>query len=233
MFLGVLIARLPASWVLATASHDLRCDSVEGSLWSGYCGDAMVRGMPLGDLTWQLHPSHLLWGRLAAHVTVLRAGASARADVALGLGGSTLIARNVRIDLPLDPKLLPALPPYLSGTVHADLSRIEVTGKGVVKAIRGRVSVHDLIDSRGHVTPLGSFVVNFPGGAGTPVGHLRDLGGPLSLDGTLRLTREPGYDLHAMVAARASAVPSLINALQYLGSPDAQGRRPFGLAGTY
>ncbi len=232
VFLGVLISRLPARWVLAAAGRDIRCASVAGSLWDGYCGGATVGGTPLGDLTWQLHPSQLLRGRLAAHVAAREANASARADVTLGLGGA-LAARNVVLDLPLDSTLVSAVPPYISGTAHANLERIEVTRQGVIKEIEGRISVHDLVDSSGEVTPLGSFVVTFPGGPGTPVGHLRDLGGPLSVDGTLRLTDQPGYDLRAMVAARADAVPSLTNALQYLGSADAEGRRPFALSGTY
>lgn len=232
MFAATLIARLPARWVLAAAGHDIRCASVDGSLWNGYCADAKVSGTSVGDLSWQLYPSHLLRGQIAAHVSVDRANASARADVAIGLGG-TLVGRNVVLDLPLDPKLVPALPPYITGTAHAELSRIEVSREGVVKALQGRIEVRHLVDSSGEVTPLGSFMVTFPGGAGEPVGHLRDLGGPLSLEGTLRLTSQPGYDLHALVATRADAAPSLTNALEFLGSPDAQGRRPFALSGTY
>lgn len=232
VFLAVLLARLPARWVLSAAGHDIRCESVEGSVWDGACSGATVSGTALGNLTWQLHPGSLLRGELAAHVAARRANASARADVALGSNG-TVLARNVVIDLPLEPQLLPALPPYITGTAHADIDRIEVTRRGVVRELEGRIAVHDLIDSRRHLTPLGSFAVTFPGGAGAPVGRLHDLGGPLSLEGTLRLTAQPGYDVHARVAARADAVPSLINALQFLGSPDAEGRRPFALSGTY
>ncbi len=232
VFLAVLLARLPARWVLSAAGHDMRCESVEGSLWDGSCTGATVSGTALGNLTWRLHPGRLLRGQLAAHVTARRANASARADVALGPNG-TLVARNVAIDLPLESQLLPALPPYITGTAHAELERIEVTRGGVVRELQGRITVLHLIDSSGQVTPLGSFAVTFPGGTGAPVGRLRDLGGPLALEGTLRLTDQPGYDLHARVAARADAVPSLINALQFLGTPDAAGRRPFALSGTY
>ena len=232
VFAAVVVARLPASWVLAMSGHELRCASVAGSVWNGYCGGAEVSGTSLGNLAWQLHPGRLLTGRLAAHVQARRSNASARADVALGLDG-TLFARNVVIDLPLEPSLLPALPPQITGKAHVDLSQLEVTRAGVVKRIKGRIEVRNLVDSTGQVTPLGSFIVSFPGGPGEPVGRLRDLGGPLAVEGTVRLTSQPGYDLQAKVATRSGAAPSLVQALQYLGSPDADGWRPFGLSGTY
>ena len=232
VFTAVVAARLPASWVLPMAHRELRCARVAGSVWNGYCGGATVSGTSLGNVTWRLHPAALLKAQLAAHVAAVRTDASIRADVAIDLGG-TVAARNVVIDLPLEPAFVPALPPYISGKAIADLSRIEVTRTGVVRHIQGRIEVRHLVDSSGHVTPLGTFLVTFPGGAGEPVGRLRDLGGPLAVDGSLRLTAQPGYVLNARVAARSDAVPSLLNALEYLGTPDAEGRRPFALAGTY
>lgn len=232
VFSGVLISRLPARWVLAAAGHDLRCATVEGSLWNGYCGGATVRGTAVGNLSWQLLPGRLLSGRLAAHVASRLHGARVRADVSLGLGG-TLTARNVRLHLPLDARVVPAVPPYISGTLRARLSRIELTRAGAVKDIEGRITVRHLIDSSGQVTPLGNFLLTFPARSGAPVGHLSDLGGPLSIEGTVRLTAQPGYDLRARVAARSNAVPSLTNALQFLGSPDTEGRRLLTLSGTY
>jgi hypothetical protein len=65
------------------------------------------------------------------------------------------------------------------------------------------------------------------------VGQIRDLGGPLSVTGTLKLTRQGGYEVEGLVAARADAPPELINNMRFLGSPDATGRRPFSLSGTF
>ena len=232
VFAAVVAARLPASWVLPMAHRQLRCARIAGSVWDGYCGGAIVRGTSLGTVTWRVQPAELLKARLGAHLTAVRANASMSADVAIGLDG-TVAARNVVIDLPLKPAFVPALPPFISGKAVADLRRLEVTRAGVIRRIQGRIEVRHLIDSSGQVTPLGSFIVTFPGGAGEPVGRLRDLGGPLALEGSLRLTAQPGYVLNARVAARSDAVPSLLNALEYLGTPDAEGRRPFALAGTY
>lgn len=231
-FLVVLIARLPAAWVVPALHTELTCRSVSGSLWDGECTGARVRGVALDQLAWQLHPQALLRARLGARVSAIRGDAAASGELTLGLTGP-LEARALKAHLPLDPALLPMLPPVISGSLDADVTDLEVERNGAITRLQGRFTVRHLVDSSGQVTPLGSFSLHFPGGPGAPRGQLHDLGGPLALTGTLRLTAAPGYVLHAELAARADAAPSLRQALQYLGAPDAAGRRPFALSGTY
>ncbi len=232
-FAAIVLARLPASWLLPGSGASFSCASVEGSIWSGYCGGLKVNGAALGDLAWRLRPSRLLLGKLAAHIDIEHPPTtSARGDVEIGLGG-TVVARNLTASLPLDPTLLPGMPPTLSGTLHLDLSLARVTKKGVVSKLKGRIEADDLIDRSGYVTPLGSFAVTFPGGTPEPTGDLQDLGGPLAVSGKLVLTPQPGYALSGYVTPRASANQALVNTIEFLGSPDAQGRRQFALSGTY
>jgi general secretion pathway protein N len=232
-FAAMVLARLPASWLLPAGGPDFSCASVAGSLWNGYCSGLKVRGTALGDLAWQLRPSRLLLGRLAAHVDVEHPPTtSAQGDVEMGLGG-TVVVHNLTASLPLDPKLLPGAPPTLSGTLHLDLTTARVTRNGVVQRLEGHIEASDLIDRGGYVTPLGNFVVTFPGGTAQPTGDVQDAGGPLAVQGKLVLTPQPGYGLSGYVTPRPSATPALINAIQFLGSPDAQGRRQFALSGTY
>jgi len=47
------------------------------------------------------------------------------------------------------------------------------------------------------------------------------------------LTPAPGFELEGFIAARNGAPPELVNSLRFLGSPDATGRRPFSLSGTF
>ena len=114
-FGAIVLARLPASWVLPTASADFSCSSVAGSLWNGYCSGLSVRGAALGDLTWQVRPARLLRGELAAHIDLERPPAiSSRGDVEIGLGG-TLVVHDLTASLPLSSKVIAALPPALTG----------------------------------------------------------------------------------------------------------------------
>jgi hypothetical protein len=232
-FAAIVLARLPASWVLPRSGANFSCASVEGSLWSGYCGGLTVSGAALGDLTWQLRPMRLLAGKLAAHVDLEHpTETSAQGDVEIGLGGA-IVARHLTAALPLDPKVIPAVPPTLSGSLRLDLALARITKRGVVTDLQGRIEAHDLVDHSGYVTPLGNFALTFPGGDSPPTGSLQDLGGPLAVTGTLTLTPQPGYELSGYVTPRASASQALVNAIEILGSADAQGRRQFGMSGTY
>jgi hypothetical protein len=230
-FVVIVLARMPAAWVVPARGPQWACTSIDGSLWSGACAGLTVSGTPLGDLTWELHPLRLAAGRLAAHLTVSHGPADAAADVELTFG-QRLTARNVVADLPLDPALVPAVPPNLHGRAHVELALAEMQ-RGVIRQLRGRIEARNLEERSGNNTALGSYSVSFPGGSGDPVGTLRDLEGPLALEGTLRLTPAPGFELEGVIAARQGAPPELVNSLRFLGSPDATGRRPFSLSGTF
>ena len=227
-FAAILLARMPAAWVIPAGGAQSPCASIEGSLWSGVCTGLAVQRTPVGDVSWQLHPLRLLFGKLAAHIAVTRGAGSLDAEVEFGLGQRVTL-RHLVAELPLDPALIPGLPADLHGRAHLDLARAQVRGKGD----KERIVAHDLEDRSGLATPLGSYVVTFPGGSGEPTGKLRDLDGPLAVEGSLRLTRQPGFDLEGLVAPRSGAAPELVNNIRYLGSPDAMGRRPFSVAGTF
>jgi len=231
VFVVVLVARMPASWVIPTSGANALCASVEGSLWSGSCSAMSIAHNPLGDVSWELHPLRLFLGQLAVHATAVHGTAQASADVELSFG-QRITARKLVGDLPLDPAIIPGLPASLRGQAHFDLplARLE---HGIVTQLQGRIEVHDLEDRTGEATALGSYVIEFPAApGGEPVGKLHDLDGPLAVEGTLRLTRQPGFDLQGEVTARPGAPPALINNIRFLGSPDALGRRPFGISGT-
>jgi general secretion pathway protein N len=231
-FAAIILVRLPASWVVpVSAKSPGACASVEGTLWSGSCNGLTVQHLHLGDLSWELHPQRLLAGRIAAHVTIAGTVVRGSADAEAGLTGH-LLARNVRADLPLDPKFLPGLPAAVRGQAHLELALAEVE-HGIVKHLVGRIEVHDLEERRGQVTRLGSYRLTFPAADGEPTGQLRDLDGPLSVDGTLRLTAQGGFDVEGTVAPKPGAPRELTDNLQFLGSPDASGRRQFSLSGTF
>jgi general secretion pathway protein N len=231
-FAAILLARLPAAWIIpAGGARGCSCAGVDGSLWSGVCTGLTVQRTPVGDVSWQLHPWPLLLGKLAAHVAVTRGAGNLDAEVELGFGQRVTL-RHFVADLPLDPALLPGLPADLHGRAHLDLALAQLE-HGIITGLQGRIEAHDLEDRSGLATPLGSYVVTFPGGPGEPTGRLRDLDGPLAVEGTLHLTHQPGFELEGLVAPRAGAAPELVNNIRYLGSPDATGRRPFSVAGTF
>lgn len=233
VFAGLVIARLPASWVMPGPKSGMACSEVAGSVWDGTCTGLTVQQQPIGDLTWEIHAMRLLAGKINADVVVTRPTGSIRGNVETGFD-KKIVARDLLVDLPLDPELAAGLPPNLRGLrgkVHAQVAYLQLDGQ-IVRAIEGVVEAHDLSDGD---QKWGSYSVTFPPPTtGAPVGQLKDLGsGPLAVEGSIRLTPAPGFDLEGLVAARPSASPELVQNLRFLGSPDAQGRRPFSLESSF
>jgi general secretion pathway protein N len=237
VFVGIVVARLPASWAMPDPKTGVACNDVDGSVWNGTCTGLTFQQQPLGDVSWEIHASRLLLGKLNADIVVTRPTGSARGNLEMGFD-KRITGRNIQADLPIDQDLTSALPPNfrgLRGKLHADLALVRVEGQ-TLKVIQGAVEARDLTDGLGAgAQPWGSYSLTFPPSAGgDPIGQLRDLGGgPLAVEGSLRLTPEPGFDLEGLVTARPSASAELASDIQFLGSPDAQGRRPFSLAGTF
>jgi general secretion pathway protein N len=251
-FAVILIARLPASWVVPSSpASKIACADAGGTIWNGGCTGLTFQGQNVGDVTWVLHPLPLLSGKVAAHAVLTRAPglpgaagaarlgqgaapsapAHAEADVETNFSGKDLTARNVKADFSFDPTLAPQLHMPFLGNLHADLSQVQVKN-GALAQVQGEVQVHDLRDGRDNME-LGSYSLTFPGGAGEQTARLRDLGGPLAIEGTVRFTNEPGVVVDGLVAPRPTASEDLLNQLRILGTPDAQGRRPFSFASTF
>ncbi len=154
----------------------------------------------------------------------------------LGKGfGGALHGRNVTLDLPLTSALVSSLPAGARARLTGKLSRFDWNGKSL-DALQGDLTLLDFVGAQGQ--SFGSYQVIFApdanaGATGTPTGVVHDLGGPLALEATLQLTRDPGYVLQGQVAARPAAPPELADQLKYLGSADASGHRPFSIAGTF
>jgi hypothetical protein len=235
-FAAIVIARLPASWVVPDPPSEVTCAAVDGSIWSGSCTGLTAEGSAVGDLTWSVYPLRLLRGKLCANITLTRSTGSARGKFEVGLDKS-VTAYNVQAAFPLDQQVMALLPQNmrtLRGTANADIAFARLV-KDIVTQIQGRIEIHDLEDhDKDAVTRLGSYSLTFPGGSGVPTGQLRDLGGgPLGVDMAVRLMQDkPGLDVEGYLTPHPDARPALVSQLQYLPA-DAQGRRQFGTSVTF
>lgn len=233
-FAAILIARLPVSWVAGFFPKDVTCTELSGTVWDGSCAGLVAQNVRFDSASWQLRPFALFGGKLAGYIEVTRGASYARGDIEAKSGG-TLTAHDLQADMPLDPTLIPQLPRDLSGVVRANLESIHIE-KNAITSVKGLVEAHELVQtSGGQRLMLGDYSLTFPQAdpSKEPVGQLRSLSGPLMVEGTLRLTREPGFVLEGLVAPGPEASPQLVKELSYLGSPDAQGRRPFSVAATF
>lgn len=232
-FACILLARAPARWMAQFLPPSVQCAQLAGTIWNGTCAGLVSGGVAIGQITWKLHPLQLLSAKLSTDLDVRRPdGHFIRGEVVSSFDFKGVTVRNLSASLPLDASLSPQFPRnlYGKGTAQLALLRFE---NGVVTALQGRVEARDLEQRGSQAYRLGDYAVTFPGGEGEPTGALESLGGPLDVKGTLRLTREPGYSIEGTVAPTPEVDPKLATQLEYLGSPDGAGRRPFSVAGTF
>ncbi len=234
VFVGVLVWQFPASWARGFLPTSITCTELAGSLWNGQCTELVAQGVAVGDVTWNVSAWRALTGKLVGEVSVTRANAAVKSNLAMSFAGDGELL-NLQARLPLDPAVMPQLPPYLRGDVALDFQKI-VLQQAWPTELRGTVSARDLRRTDGAQFQLGNYDLVFDGVAqpdGALQGQLQDRGGPLAVRGTLQLTREPGYEISGLVAARAEAPAQLRQQLEFLGAPNAAGEREFSLAGTF
>jgi general secretion pathway protein N len=223
-FVLVLILRFPARWAAPLLPHAVHCDQLEGSVWSGRCSALTISGSAVGDLDWDLHFLPLLRGQLDLQLDLANQGSYLRGNIARGFGGE-LTGRDVSLDVPLNNRLVSSIPAGVQAHLSGRLARVTWNGTAIT-ALQGEMDVQDLIGQQG--LALGNYHVTFVP-AEPPSGELHDTGGPLQISGSVKLLRDGGYDVDGLVAARPSAPPTIVDAIKYLDTPDAQGRRRFSI----
>lgn len=233
LFALTVLVRAPASWLTGALPKSVECQQAGGSIWRGGCGQLRVAGAALSDVRWQLHPWALLGGHLELAVQSADVRAPATATLALGFGGHHNV-RDLHADLPIDTGFLPLFPSGWSGRLQLALARLEFSA-GRLAAIHGSVTARSLAQIH-PAMPFGSYELRFADTErkdGAISGELRDLDGPLAVTGTLLVRNGSEYVLSGSAAARADANAELAKAVEFLGPPDAQGRRQYSLAGSF
>ena len=232
LFALTVLVRAPARWLLAAAPHEVICTLPQGSIWSGSCNQLRVSATELTDVSWTMHAVPLLLAHLDVDLRSGDARARGMARVSYRLGGAVRL-RDVELDLPVDSGLLPLFPNGWSGQLQLALSQVD-WGEGRLKAIRGTATVHAL-QQQIPLMPCGNFELRFaeaPAPDGAISGTLRDLGGPLSVAGTLLVRNGAEYELNGLVSTRSEATADLVKVIGFLPT-DAQGRSTFSVAGTF
>lgn len=232
-----LPARVALGWFAPTQA---RFEGVSGTLWHGRAENLQWQAVRLGRVEWRLHPAALLIARLRADLTLTRTDGFARATVAADRQGR-LHFTDLTASLPLSALSATPLTGGWSGTLNfkfADLRLdrgwpIQAAGRLDAVALTGSMS-----GSAGRPVRLGSYQVEFTPAADSapqtpPAGTLVDTGGPLQVAGSVRLQADRSYVIEGLVAPRPEASAEIIQALQFLGPTDAQGRRPFSLEGSF
>jgi hypothetical protein len=234
VFLLVLFFYLPASWFRSYLPPQASCTNIGGSLWAGECIGLTVQGAKLGDATWNLAALSALRGRLVGDADMRGALAQAHANLDVSFAGAGEL-RDLEARFPLDPALLPQFPADQRGMISVDLERA-VVAKHSVQQLEGTVELHDFRQVTPQPIEFGSYRVTFDGKPqpdGRVLGQVSDIGGPFRVEGTLTLTPPNKYEFQGFITGRTADAERFIRQEIPYARPDASGRTPFPIEGTY
>ena len=229
IFLGTVLVKLPARLLIPFLPNTVSCDDPGGTLWQGSCGRLRSNGLSIAGVSWRLHPLALLHAAVSADLS--------SADPNNGIRGSVDATRSCDIsvtDLHATLPLAPGsglLPQGDSATLALALESAKIHDSHLVQ-IAGRI---DLLQLRISNPPadLGGYELQFPvSDSAAMTGQLRDLGGPLAVNGQITLQASGNYVVNGTMSPRSPPSADLDKALQFLGPADAAGQRPFSLEGT-
>lgn len=248
-YIAFLISSFPAETALRWfAPANVRTSNVSGTIWSGSAQLASIENFAMRDLRWEIDALPLLLARL---------GGAAQARLSNGFADTQFNLSPTRLELSelqLSTTLqtLSSMLPIsgASGALSAqfsslELQRVEAQIDSQVVEIywpveaNGTIRISDMIVEPyaglgNELIPLGSYELNFAESSdAATTAQIRDLGGPLEFNGSLRLTPSREYALSGEVAARPEAVGSLQQGLNFMaGEPGQDGRRSIELSGS-
>lgn len=237
-YLAFTLAMFPAGTALRwLAPPEVAFAGVAGTLWSGSAASCSFAGFTAESLRWRLRPTALLLGRVSADV-------EARIPDGFVAGNISASPGTVRFANLRGATTVPALAPLLPvsgvrGQASVQLESLVLEDGWPTEAVGelklASLEVTPLIpDGSGALLPLGDYTLTLqPSSAGEIAATVADNGGPLEVQGTLRLDAMRAYTIDALVKPRAGAPEMLVEGLRYMASePDAEGRRRLNLTGS-
>lgn len=221
-----LIATLPASWVMeraTLANPALKAYGVQGSAWKGTASALVIQGWQIDSVAWELSPWRLLTGeaQIAWHST----GTTLHGDGVLlaGLWGDAIGMKDLDARVPVEvvarQMRLPGITPQ--GVLLIDLDELRIGGQQI-QAVSGTLTWQHAALS--DTLRLGDIRAELGMQEQEVRARIKDQGGPVAIDGLLRLKPDGNYRFEAALGARDSNDAGLNATLRLLGQPGSDGR---------
>jgi hypothetical protein len=223
----MLLMRAPAdllyAW-FAPKAATVRAIGLEGTLAEGRAAGLMLNGRPLpGAPHWHFEPWWLPLLRCAFAVDSAAGGVNFSGRVSWSPSG--LAMNKLHVDGPIKRALVASGLPFapIDGFARIDLHSL-VLRQGFPAAAEGSVEARSVAWSLGKdPLPLGDFKANLSTDGDGILANVVPIAGPLDVNGSLRLRPDHSYEYDLLLKGRPGADPALLNLLQSLGRPDAQG----------
>jgi general secretion pathway protein N len=211
------------------APPQLRLSGIDGSVWRGTAIEGAANDLYLRNLEWSFSPLGLLTGKVAYLARTELAGGHLDARIAVGPGGSVTLS-DLAGTLALEAFEESFQLKGFEGRLILDFERLTLAD-GVPREAVGTIAVQGLLARKLSSAPIGDFRAQFVTGDDGISGVVSDESGVLDVDGTITVGSDRSYSLVGQVAAGPRAPAGLRQQLEYLGSPDENGRREFRIEG--
>lgn len=233
-YLGFLVATFPAERALNTMRDkipNVYFQGVSGSVWSGHANTLQLKDQSFEQVDWRLRILPLLIGRLQLGFEFDGNRRTGEGVAALSADGSVNF-HDVDVRLPMADvdQYLGLGPLALNGTVELKFEFANFE-QSRLKAAIGTIRWQNAALPGSPPLDLGSFELTLSNDEGNVKGVLKDTGGPVQLEGTVRLQPDGTYQFNGKIAARPNAAPALTQALALMGSPGADSKIPLQYRG--
>jgi len=219
-------ARLAYDWF---APPEVQLSGISGSVWNGSASEGRAAGAYVSDIRWKFRPSALLGGKLEFETSSSPAFGTLQTDLAVAANGELSLKNldgNVELGL-IHPSFQQS---GIRGDLQLDFEELALRD-GMPSSVTGEVSINNLLVPELAPSTLGDYIARFETAGDSITATLVDTDGILDVDGTLTLNADRSYTLLGRVSAKTGAPRSIVDQLQYLGTPDADGFRPFRFEG--
>lgn len=222
---AIVAVTFPAQYawrLVADRASAVHLSGVSGTIWNGHAASIAVFDEALGALDWQLDATPLLRGDVRAQLQLHGGALTASGRIDRGRDGA-IDLHDASFRFPASmaaPALdIPAL--TLLGEIDGTLTHARLQGAWPDQA-NGQMTWHNAAVAGAAQAQFGDLQVTFSSTApGVISGVAHDLGGPLQLNGTFKISAG-SFDADATLAAR-DGNPQVVDALRYIGQPQADG----------
>lgn len=234
-YLSFLVWSLPASIANSFIENNpqlkktIQLSSIGGTIWSGNAVSSQIAGINLGQLKWELKVLPLLLGKVKVYIifnnrNTTTSKVSGSGNISISLSNELFIddfSASVTADA-IAP-LMYGLPARFSGDINMHIDELSI-----VKGKRFNFKSRIVVTKAGLVSPqiidYGDILIqSSPKLEGSQI-TLTDQGGPLILDGSVKINGNGIYNVNLGMGARNSASEDLRNGLLFLGQRDSTGK---------
>jgi general secretion pathway protein N len=220
-YLFTLVASFPIQHIvyrLNSSNLPLIIGQINGTIWHGEVDRVNFRNVPLGPAEWRFVPLSLLQGQIEYAIALNHPDHTLEGYLAMDLLSNGFGLSEFKGRLPTDSLLKLSNQADLNarGQLELDIRELQILHRRIVSA-EGEIRWLDAGIERPVKADLGSLQFNLSGDDKAFKSDIKELDGPLQVNGEFALLPDGSYNLNGKVKANNGADQGLISLLQTIG----------------